>query len=80
MLESVGKNGHTFEECKKVLKDSTPLSLITNFHRCFSGRHNSDIKLDSGFKDFFRYCKSQDIPVIIVSRYGEHEPSVPPLY
>lgn len=31
----------------------------------------TDIKLDSGFKEFFRYCKSQDIPVIIVSRYGE---------
>jgi 2,3-diketo-5-methylthio-1-phosphopentane phosphatase len=26
-----------------------------------------NIKLDSGFKEFFRYCKSQDIPVIIVS-------------
>jgi len=47
MLESVSKNGHTFEECKKVLKDN--------------------IQLDSGFKEFFRYCKSQDIPIIIVS-------------
>jgi len=26
-----------------------------------------NIKLDSGFKDFFKWCKSQDIPVIIVS-------------
>jgi len=47
MLESVSRNGHTFEECKQVLKDN--------------------IKLDSGFKEFFQYCKSQDIPVIIVS-------------
>ncbi|KAH8983772.1 HAD-like domain-containing protein [Lactarius akahatsu] len=39
MLESVSKNGHSFEECKQVLKDSA----------------------------FFQYCKSQDIPVIIVS-------------
>ena len=31
----------------------------------------SDIKLDSDFKVFFQYCKSQDIPVIVVSRYGE---------
>jgi 2-hydroxy-3-keto-5-methylthiopentenyl-1-phosphate phosphatase len=31
----------------------------------------SDIKLDSGFKEFFQYCKSRDIPVIIVSRYGK---------
>src|SRR6266404_5017068 len=30
----------------------------------------ADIKLDSGFKDFFHYCKSQGIPLIIVSRYG----------
>src|SRR5579863_9174768 len=27
MLESVSKNGHTFEECKRVLKDSTPSRL-----------------------------------------------------
>ncbi|KAI0253964.1 HAD-like domain-containing protein [Lactifluus subvellereus] len=47
MLESVSQNGHTFEECKRVLKDN--------------------IKLDSGFKEFFQYCKSQDIPVVIVS-------------
>jgi len=47
MLESVNQNGHTFEECKKALKEN--------------------IKLDSGFKEFFGYCKSQDIPVIIVS-------------
>ncbi|KAH9029978.1 HAD-like domain-containing protein [Lactarius pseudohatsudake] len=47
MLESVSKNGHSFEECMQVLKDN--------------------IKLDSGFKEFFQYCKSQDIPVIIVS-------------
>jgi hypothetical protein len=33
--------------------------------------HLPDIKLDSGFKEFFQYCKSQDIPVIIVSRYGK---------
>ncbi|EIM89227.1 uncharacterized protein STEHIDRAFT_52744 [Stereum hirsutum FP-91666 SS1] len=47
MLESVSANGHTFEECKEVLKNN--------------------IKLDSGFKDFYQFCKSKDIPVIIVS-------------
>lgn len=26
-----------------------------------------NIKLDSGFKDFFKWCKEQDIPIIIVS-------------
>ena len=30
-----------------------------------------DIKLDRGFQEFYRYCKSQDIPVIIVSRFGK---------
>ncbi|KAI0063849.1 hypothetical protein BV25DRAFT_1869613 [Artomyces pyxidatus] len=47
MLESVSANGHSFEECKQILKDN--------------------IKLDPGFRDFFKYCKAQDIPVIIVS-------------
>jgi hypothetical protein len=69
MLESVNKNGHTFEECKKALKDSTHsrshASRIT-----ISEGHPADIKLDSGFKEFFGYCKSQGIPVIIVSRYS----------
>ncbi|KAF7764060.1 hypothetical protein Agabi119p4_8597 [Agaricus bisporus var. burnettii] len=47
MLESVTKNGHTFEECKQILHDN--------------------IKLDEGFKSFYIWCKSVDIPVIIVS-------------
>lgn len=28
-----------------------------------------DIKLDSGFKEFYAWCKSNGIPVIIVSRF-----------
>ncbi|KDQ52166.1 hypothetical protein JAAARDRAFT_163079 [Jaapia argillacea MUCL 33604] len=47
MLESVSKNGHTFDDCKEILK--------------------KNMKLDSGFKDFYRWCSSHDIPVIIVS-------------
>jgi len=27
-----------------------------------------NITLDSGFKEFYRWCKAHDIPVIIVSR------------
>jgi 2,3-diketo-5-methylthio-1-phosphopentane phosphatase len=46
-LESVTKNGHSFEECKEILKQN--------------------IKLDPGFKDFYRWCKANDIPIIIVS-------------
>ncbi|KXN80875.1 Pdp3-interacting factor 1 [Leucoagaricus sp. SymC.cos] len=48
MLQSVTKNGHTFEECRQVLHDN--------------------IKLDPGFKEFYAWCKTVDIPVIIVSR------------
>jgi len=47
MLESVSANGHTFEECKEVLR--------------------KNIELDSGFKDFYGWCRANDIPVIIVS-------------
>lgn len=28
----------------------------------------TDIQLDSGFKDFYKWAKATDIPVIIVSR------------
>ncbi|KAG5715187.1 hypothetical protein E4T56_gene3063 [Termitomyces sp. T112] len=47
MLESVSTAGHTFEECKEVLREN--------------------IKLDPGFKDFYAWCKGNDVPVIIVS-------------
>ncbi|KAJ7599585.1 HAD-like domain-containing protein [Mycena floridula] len=47
MLDSVVANGHSFEECKDVLR-----------------KH---IKLDSGFKEFYAWCKANDVPVIIVS-------------
>ena len=67
MLESVNANKHTFEECKKALKDSTHYRSHAS-RIDFSEDHSEDIKLDSGFKEFFQYCKSEDIPVIIVSR------------
>jgi len=47
LLKSVSDNGHTFEECKEILKQN--------------------IKLDSGFLVFYRWCKANNIPVIIVS-------------
>ncbi|KIM35692.1 hypothetical protein M413DRAFT_449632 [Hebeloma cylindrosporum] len=47
MLASVVENGHTFEQCKEILRQN--------------------IKLDPGFKEFYTWCKSNDIPVIIVS-------------
>jgi 2-hydroxy-3-keto-5-methylthiopentenyl-1-phosphate phosphatase len=54
MLESVTAKGHTFDQCKEILR--------------------RDIKLDSGFKEFYAWCKANDIPVIIVSRYGLRYP------
>ncbi|KAL0576102.1 hypothetical protein V5O48_005876 [Marasmius crinis-equi] len=56
MLESIVKNGHSFEECKQVLRD---MDVDCN--------GNEDIKLDSGFKEFYAWCKANDIPVILVS-------------
>ncbi|KAI0338033.1 hypothetical protein BDW22DRAFT_1363392 [Trametopsis cervina] len=47
MLQSVAGNGHTFEECKEVLKNN--------------------ITLDTGFREFYNYCKASDIPVVIIS-------------
>ncbi|KAH8082828.1 HAD-like domain-containing protein [Cristinia sonorae] len=47
MLESVVKNGHSFEECAEVLKQN--------------------ISLDVGFKNFYDFCKANDIPVVIIS-------------
>ncbi|PPQ88787.1 hypothetical protein CVT25_010473 [Psilocybe cyanescens] len=47
MLASIVENGHTFEECKELLRNN--------------------IKLDPGFKEFYAWCKNNDIPVIIVS-------------
>ncbi|KAF8878470.1 HAD-like domain-containing protein [Gymnopilus junonius] len=46
-LASVAANGHTFEECKEILRNN--------------------IHLDSGFEEFYGWCKARDIPVIIVS-------------
>ncbi|GJJ15141.1 hypothetical protein Clacol_009416 [Clathrus columnatus] len=51
MLESIP---NTFDECAEVLKNNR-LILWT------------DIKLDEGFKDFYKWTNTVDIPVIIVS-------------
>ena len=66
MLESVVANGHTFDQCKEILRNSA--YLLLNKKSNISSRHGIDIKLDSGFKEFYTWCKSNDIPVIIVSR------------
>ena len=98
MLDSVVENGHTFEECKQVLKQSAFRSFSLSLRSdtvapaplawditealprllCVAnlGADDwgllfyfiADIKLDPGFREFYRYCRSNDIPVVIVSR------------
>lgn len=67
MLESVADNGHSFEECQEILKKSTSLRRDRRAAHA-DGCVSVDIKLDPGFKDFYRWCKESGIPVIIVSR------------
>lgn len=55
-----------------MLKDSAPFSSVVTFPVGFL-KVPTDISLDSGFKEFFRYCESQDIPLIIVSRYAKEQ-------
>lgn len=68
MLESVVANGHTFDDCKEILRNSAYLVHCLLGKSQHSPYHGLDIKLDSGFKEFYTWCKSNDIPIIIVSR------------
>lgn len=65
MLESITANGHSFDECKDVLRKSTSQSFL-GASRNFE--FNADIKLATGFKEFNTWCRENDIPVVIVSR------------
>ncbi|KAF8632335.1 hypothetical protein AX15_001923 [Amanita polypyramis BW_CC] len=67
MLESVAANGHTFEECKDVLRKSVWLSPVLFYYYLGLLTLQLDILLDTGFKDFYAWCKTEDVPVIIVS-------------
>lgn len=70
-LESVTANGHSFGDCKEILKKSMHYTFCSILHpRTNSWNVSVDIKLDPGFKDFYTWCKANDIPVIIVSRYA----------
>ena len=74
MLESVSGNGHSFEFCKETLKKSTLLCPLASSEGEFDGIQpppRTDIVLDAGFKDFYRYCKGHDVPIVIISRYAE---------
>lgn len=42
---------------------------VLNILRCVSFFFSADIELDSGFKDFYKWCKTNEVPFVIVSRY-----------
>lgn len=68
MLDSVSEK-NSFEHCKDVLRESQLYCLRSN-PRIYSSGFVSpciDIDLDSGFKDFYKWCKENDIPIVIVS-------------
>ncbi|KAF8636967.1 hypothetical protein AX17_003129 [Amanita inopinata Kibby_2008] len=70
MLESVAANGHTFEECKDILRKSTRHSLPIHPpipSQLTDERSSIDITLDAGFKGFYTWCRDNGIPLIIVS-------------
>lgn len=69
MIDSVAAK-NTFDETREYLKNSTSSSRIysqlarVNAYKLMFG---TEIKLDSGFKVFFEWCKAHDVPVVIVS-------------
>jgi len=72
MLQSVTANRHSFEECKEILRKSAWCDASPLFHFAQALRDISlDIKLDPGFKEFYTWCKANDVPVIIVSRHAQ---------
>jgi hypothetical protein len=70
MLESITANGHSLDECKELLRRSSPLPLIVILvSHLLSRVYLLDIKLDPGFKPFYAWCKARDIPITIISRF-----------
>lgn len=69
MLESIP---NTFDECAEVLKQSEFIALVVY---TIPDNLSIDIKLDEGFKDFFEWTKTVDIPLIIVSRFVDSHQS-----
>lgn len=73
MLESICKNGHSFEEVRQYLIKRTSLFLasripvVDDFPPCFPHAFRADIGLDPGFQECFKWCEENDIPVVIVS-------------
>ena len=66
MLASIAANGHTFDDCKEILRRGGERNGVPKFN--FINFLPTDIRLDPGFREFFAWCKMHDIPFIIVSR------------
>ena len=56
-----------FDECKKILQDSQLSSFCLPLCRA-DDNERIDITLDTGFADFYRWCKAHDLPFVVVSR------------
>jgi hypothetical protein len=78
MIESASAK-HSFDECREMVKKSwvgtaslisvhTFLQLELMIQWKSKKKKKKDIKLDSGFKDFLQWARSQNVPVVIVSR------------
>jgi 2-hydroxy-3-keto-5-methylthiopentenyl-1-phosphate phosphatase len=66
MLKSVRLS---FEESTEILKRGgfeIPYYISTS-ERTYGRPSSTDIKLDPGFSEFYTWCKTQSIPVVIVS-------------
>jgi len=61
-IKSVLDGRKTFRDAFREMLESIPLS----FEKC-AEILKRDIKLDPGFADFYAWCKTQSIPVVIVS-------------
>lgn len=68
MLQSVVANGHSFAECQEILRQSAyPAGGVRLRSKLKPSSRSADIVLDPGFKTFFRWCRENGVPVIIVS-------------
>lgn len=66
MLESVNDNDLPFDECIEILKQSQ--SARGNHEPGLLKPMVTDIKIDPSFKEFYEWCKSHQVPLVIVSR------------
>ncbi len=54
-----------YDDCKEYLAKSASYCRMDSSAACSL---SADIGLDKGFKSFYNWCKSESVPVVIVSR------------